>query len=64
MLKITSLLDLKKYYETRREMARAQVSIYPRVDSAGMVYAWDEAIKALDALIEFESQPRVELTNQ
>lgn len=56
MLKITSIEDLKKYLEVRREMARRQSSDYPRKDVTGMVYAFDEAIKAVEALLTHDHE--------
>lgn len=62
MLKITSVEDLKKYLETRREMARGQEKsaedlkteksfIAAANRAQGMIYAFDEAIKAVEALL-------------
>lgn len=65
-LQITSLADLRKYYETRKEMAQKQRPLdvhnrllYPSATGNvdGMVYAWEEAIKGLAALCEHEVCP-------
>lgn len=65
MLKITSVEDLKKYLEVRREMAHKQINSAicsmgggERLGSysQGMVYAFDEAIKAVEALLTHEHE--------
>lgn len=55
-LKIVSLADLKKYLETRKEMAEKQGKTMLPGDSRGqcrgMVYAFEESIKAVEALLQ------------
>jgi hypothetical protein len=60
MLMIRDTADLKKYLETRKKMVENQIVITlngPKIPNDrvnGMIYAFDEAIKAVDALLESE----------
>lgn len=62
MLMIKDLADLKKYLETRRDMAKKQTTTASSVRKAeifdanqkGMVFAFEESIKAVEALMETE----------
>lgn len=62
MLLIKDLTDLKKYLETRREMARGQINPklkFPDAAAAyanGMGYAYEESIKAVEALMQYQSR--------
>lgn len=59
MLKIKNLVDLKKYLETRLEMAkrqRAESGTQSGRNAAGMIFAFEESIKALDALLNPEGK--------
>jgi hypothetical protein len=58
MLVIKDAADLKKYLETRKKMIENQIVItlngpkMPNDRVNGMIYAFDEAIKAVDALLQ------------
>lgn len=57
MLVIKSKSDLLEYYQARLNMARGQERTHRKKEghiASGLIYAWEEAIKALEALIEFE----------
>lgn len=58
MLKITSVEDLKKYLETRREMVNRQgdYSASSVNWKTGARHAFDEAIKAVEALLTHEHE--------
>lgn len=59
MLRLTSIPDLKKYLETRKKMAENQNEGKEQRDpswahSQGMVFAFSEAIKAIEAFEQFQ----------
>lgn len=57
-LQIRTPAELLEYFRVRREMADNQrlTAIFMDGDphTSGMVYAWDEGIKAVEALIEHQ----------
>lgn len=58
MLVIKSTADLLKYLETRKKMVEAQATAmlmgYSQGHAKGVVYGFDEAIRAVQALLESE----------
>jgi len=57
MLVITSIPDLLKYLQTRKSYAEKQQSVrsHAHARHCGMVYAFDEAIRAVEALINHQT---------
>lgn len=57
MLVIKDVADLKKYLETRLKMVERQIANNGKDQNAkGQYYAFDESIKAVDALLTFQSE--------
>lgn len=59
MLLIKDAADLKKYLETRLRMAKLQAQDEV---TKGMRYAFEESIKAVDALLQYRDMPEYRLT--
>jgi hypothetical protein len=62
MLVITSTADLKRYLETRLKFAQAQERTSDKklgTQAVGMIYAFEESIRAVNALLEHEKEKMV-----
>lgn len=62
MLLIRDLPDLKKYLESRRDMAKGQNKSGRDIMSVGIVYGFEQAIEAVQALID-NDKVSVEITD-
>lgn len=67
MLTLRTIAELRKYLETKRDMAKGQGGVdtkrgrveYPE-NVQGMLYAYGEALRAIDALVATEAKERAE----
>lgn len=62
MLLIRDLPDLKKYLESRRDMAKGQNKSGSDIIGVGIVYGFEQAIEAVQALID-NDKVSVEITD-
>lgn len=64
MLTITTLHDLKKYYEARRDMAKRQINKEGgrsfNICQQAIVMAYEECIRGLEAYLHTSAQTEIE----
>jgi hypothetical protein len=61
MLVITSTADLKRYLETRLNMARNQGKTQLTV---GIIYGYEQSIEAVQALLEHEKEKNSDILKE